>query len=108
MWFWVWSLLVLGTLAGAFFLGRDLWRKAVALMREVSHATALLGQAAQTVQTRLQEAAAARPSTAPTLFDDPDDLRARLDEVRAERAGRRAQRRIRDEAVWERWRGFNE
>ncbi len=36
MWFTIWSVLVVGTLVGAFFLGRDLWRKAKALLRQMS------------------------------------------------------------------------
>ena len=38
LWFTVWTVLVLGTLAGAFFLLRDLYRKGKALTVELGRA----------------------------------------------------------------------
>ncbi|WP_454729265.1 hypothetical protein [Cellulosimicrobium protaetiae] len=107
MWFWVWTLLVVGTLVGAFFLARRLWRSVKGLGRELSRAS----QVAADVSARADELSRAleeaQPSTAPTLFDDPVVLQERVDLLRAERAERRVLRRRRDEQVWSRWRRFN-
>jgi hypothetical protein len=107
MWFWVWTLLVVGTLVGAFLLGRRLWRSVRALGRELSRASQVaseLGARAEELSRRLE---AQQPSTAPTLFDDPAELRRRVDVLRADRADRRVERRRRDEQAWARWRRFN-
>lgn len=107
MWFWVWTLLVVGTLVGAFFLARRLWRSVKGLCRELSRASQVaseMGVRADELARRLE---AEQPSTAPTLDDDPVVLRERVDALRAERAERRVLRRQRDERVWARWRRFN-
>lgn len=107
MWFWVWTLLVVGTLVGAFFLARRLWRSVKGLGRELSRASQVaadLSARADELSRALEEA---QPSTAPTLFDDPVVLQERMDLLRAERAERRVLRRRRDEQVWSRWRRFN-
>jgi hypothetical protein len=107
MWFWVWTLLVVGTLVGAFFLARRLWRSVKGLGRELARASQVasdLGTRADEIARRLE---AEQPSTAPTLYDDPVVLRERVDALRAEKAGRRVLRRQRDEQVWARWRRFN-
>ncbi|OLT49512.1 hypothetical protein [Cellulosimicrobium sp. CUA-896] len=107
MWFWVWTLLVVGTLVGAFLLGRRLWRSVRELGRELSRASEVaseLGARAEELSRRLE---AAQPSTAPTLFDDPVELRHRVHALRADRHERRGERRRRDERVWARWRRFN-
>ena len=107
MWFWVWTLLVVGTLVGAFFLARRLWRSVKGLGRELSRASQVaadLSARADELSRALEEA---QPSTAPTLFDDPVVLQERVDLLRAERAERRVERRRRDEQVWSRWRRFN-
>ncbi|KLN34234.1 hypothetical protein ACFVSK_08575 [Cellulosimicrobium cellulans] len=107
MWFWVWTLLVVGTLVGAFFLARRLWRSVKGLGRELSRASQVaadLSARADELSRALEEA---QPSTAPTLFDDPVVLQERVDLLRAERAERRVLRRRRDEQVWSRWRRFN-
>lgn len=107
MWFWIWTLLVVGTLVGAFFLARRLWRSVKGLGRELSRASQVaadLSARADELSRALEEA---QPSTAPTLFDDPVVLQERVDLLRAERAERRVLRRRRDEQVWSRWRRFN-
>jgi hypothetical protein len=107
MWFWVWTLLVAGTLVGAFVLGRRLWRSVRELGRELSRAAQVaseLGARAEELSRRLE---AQQPSTAPTLFEDPVELRHRVQALRADREERRAVRRDRDERVWVRWRRFN-
>ena len=107
MWFTVWSVLVVGTLVGAFFLGRDLWRKAKALLRQVSEASVVMDRFAQRTDETTAALAASAPSTAPTLFDDPVLLHERVEELRAQRAERRAGRRTRNKVTWDRWRRFN-
>lgn len=107
MWFWVWTVLVVGALVGAFFLARRLWRSVRGLGRELSRASevaARMGARADELSRALQEA---QPSTAPTLFEDPVVLQERVDVLRARRVDRRADRRRRDELVWSRWRRFN-
>lgn len=103
-WWWlVWTLLVLGTLVGAFFLGRSLWRRAVALGREVARAseqTARLGELAD------EYAAAARernPVPPVALGREPAELRVRLAGVRAGRDRRRQERAARHREAWAGW-----
>jgi hypothetical protein len=107
MWFWVWTLLVVGTLVGAFFLARRLWRSVKGLGRELSRASRVAADMSARADELSRAVEEAQPSTAPTLFDDPVVLQERVDLLRAERAERRVQRRRRDEQVWSRWRRFN-
>lgn len=46
IWFALWAVLLLGAATAFFFLGRDLWRKAKALTRELDTATDRLSQIA--------------------------------------------------------------
>ncbi|MBO3085588.1 hypothetical protein [Cellulomonas fengjieae] len=103
LWFSVWTVLVLGTVGGAFLLGRRLWRSAVALGRELSRAADVTAELADKVD-RLQ--AAAGPRTGPTLFADRDVLRARWDAVREAAADRRVLRRERHVATRLRWTAY--
>lgn len=107
MWFTIWSVLVVGTLVGAFFLGRDLWRKARALFAQMSQSAVVMDRFAQRTDEVTAALAASAPSTAPTLFDDPALLHERVEELRAQRAERRALRRTRNTQTWDRWRRFN-
>ena len=104
LWFSVWTVLVLATLAGAFLLGRSLWRSAVALGRELSRAADVTAQLA--VRVDELQAAADRPETGPTLFADRAALRARLDALREAAAGRRAEREQRHVATRLRWQAY--
>lgn len=103
LWAAVWSVLVVGTSAGAFFLGRWLWRKAVALGRELSRA----GDAAARLGDRadeLEQAARTRhPVPPPALGADPADVRVRVEAARAAADVRRAAREERHRAAWARW-----
>lgn len=105
LWFTVWAVLVVGTLVGAYFLGRSLWRKATALFAE-------LGRAAD-VFARLGDASAhlgeedRTPPVHAQLFADREPLRARIEELRRER-GQRAERRAeRHLATFARWRAYS-
>lgn len=105
LWFAVWTVLVVGALVGAFFLGRDLWRKAGALLSELGRAADALGRLGDAT------AQAAGPDSVPPmraqLFDDRAALRSRVDELRAARHGRALRRAERHVATLARWRAFS-
>ncbi|SKC71103.1 hypothetical protein [Krasilnikoviella flava] len=103
MWGWIWAGLVVGTLVGAFFLGRHLWRAGVRALREASRAGEVLGSAADRMSAAVAEAEAHRADTSPTLLDDPVLLRERVAERRRLKAERVAVRRERQAATWRRW-----
>ncbi|MCK9793606.1 hypothetical protein M1843_07600 [Isoptericola sp. 4D.3] len=103
MWGWIWAGLVVGTLVGAFFLGRHLWRAARRALAEASRAGEVLGSAADRMSAAVAEAEAQRADTSPTLFDDPVVLRERVAELRRARAARAAVRRERQAVTWRRW-----
>jgi hypothetical protein len=104
LWFTVWTVLVLATLAGAFWLGRDLWRKGRALLAELERAGEVVGELADRA-----DALAAAAAQAPIRHDvltDPDVVRDRLTLLRAARAARRAERELRHAATFTRWRAY--
>lgn len=106
MWFWIWTVLVLATLVGAFFLGRTLWRKAVALGRELGRASEVAAELSERV-TELQEIAARQaPDTSPTVFSDLEPLRARRAALRDEADLRKAARQDRHRATVRGWRAY--
>ncbi|WP_426595834.1 hypothetical protein ACPPVS_09375 [Cellulomonas sp. McL0617] len=106
LWFSVWTVLVLATLAGAFFLGRRLWRSGTALARELGHAAEVAEQLAARVDELQAAAAALRPDTGPTLFADPAQMYDRYAELRVAAAGRRVARSDRREATRRSWRAY--
>ncbi len=91
VWAIVWTVLVLATLAGAFLLGRRLWRSAVALGREVARAGEVAERLSEEV-ARLEALAAERPSGGTSLGQDPTPLAQRVDELRVARRARAAAR----------------
>lgn len=105
LWFTVWTVLVLATLAGGAWLARDLWRKARALLDELHRAADLVGRLADQADA-LTAAAAAAPVTHDVLTD-PEVHREHLARLRTERAQRRAARALRHEATWSRWRAVS-
>ncbi len=106
LWFLVWTVLIVGSLVGAFLLGRDLWRKGVALMRELGRAAEVLSVLSERM-AELSDAAAALPAARPQLLDDPGQHRATVDRLREERAERAAARAGRREATYARWRAYS-
>ncbi|MCG7287766.1 hypothetical protein MHY85_17505 [Cellulomonas sp. ACRRI] len=110
VWVVVWSVLVLGTLVGAFVLGRDLWRRFRALVAELQEASAVLGQLAEHVSTiseQAQEAErAARAAREAVLLPDPDEARDRWAVLREQARERRERRRERDRRTREGWRAY--
>ncbi|WP_448060734.1 hypothetical protein [Cellulomonas hominis] len=104
LWFAVWSLLVVGTLVAAFFLARDLWRKARALLAELERASGVLAAVADRAAELAEQAeAVAGADAGPDLFHDRDELRARRDRLRRERNERRARREARHKETIAGW-----
>lgn len=93
LWFTVWTVLVLGTLGGAFLLGRRLWRSLVALGAELARASDVAARLADRTAVLEEQARAAQVEIRPALGADADGLRLRYEELRAARRDRRAQRR---------------
>lgn len=110
VWWVVWTVLVLGTLVGAFFLGRSLWRRGRALVAELERASDVLGELAQhatTIAEQAQEAErAARAAREAVLLPDADASRDRWARLRAEAAERREARRERDRETRRTWRAY--
>lgn len=103
MWWAIWSVLVVGTLVGAFFLARDLWRKAVALGRALGDASRAVGEASARIGDAVEQAAGDPVDIGPTLFDDVVTLRERVvvqRVARAERAGARRERQLTTARTW--------
>lgn len=104
LWFTVWTLLVLGTLVGAFFLGRDLYRKGRRLLAELGRASEVFGEIAARGEERAEQLVLTAP--APVDLTDPEPARARHALAAQATARRRAARQARHEAVYARWRSF--
>jgi hypothetical protein len=105
LWFTVWTVLVLAALAGAFLLGRSLWRKGKALLAELERAADVVGRLAERADELTAAAQAAAP-LAHDLLSDPEVHRRRLADLRERRQARRAQRAARHETTFTRWRAY--
>lgn len=105
LWFWVWTLLIIGTLVGAFFLGRHVFRSGKALLAEVGRAGEQLGALGQRVSEL--EASAPQHPVRPVDLADRTAARRGWDEVGEVRAERRRRRRLRYRRTYERWRSFS-
>ncbi len=104
LWFTVWTVLVLATLAGALWLGRDLWRTGKALVAELERAAGLveaLGERADALA-----AAAAADPVRHDVLGDPDVHRERIAALHARRDARRAERTLRHAATFTRWKAY--
>jgi hypothetical protein len=102
LWFTVWSLLVIGTLAGAFFLVREVYRSAKALLVELERLTEVLDRIAE----RSAELVATATTPAPVDLLDPAPARARLAEARLATLRRRARKADRHAEAYRRWQAF--
>lgn len=100
LWFTVWTLLIVGSLVGAFFLLRSVYRSGRALLAELERAADLLTRLAE----RSSELAGTSP--APVELMDPGPARARLDQARLARLRRRARRMQRHQVAYRRWQAF--
>ena len=106
MWFALWSVLVVGTLVGAFLLVRRLWRSLVSLGRELARAGEVTSELADRAAELADLGAQRRASTDPTLFADRDELRDAVRGLRRERAHRREERARRHAEVARGWRTY--
>jgi hypothetical protein len=106
LWFTVWALLVVGTLVGAWFLGRRVYRSGKALAHELERAAEVLAQVSQRAD-ELAAAAAERSVPAPVELVDPAPARARREVTAAVARRRRDARAARHERVYERWLSFS-
>lgn len=104
LWFTVWTALVVGTLVGAFWLGRDLWRKAMALLAELGRAADVLARLGGA--SRGDDVDRRAPAHA-QLFADREPLRAHLEQLRRERDERAGRRAERHRATYGRWRAYS-
>ena len=92
MWWLIWGVLVVGSLVGAFFLLRDLWRKATTFLRALSEAGEVFGAASARIAQAVEQAQADAPGTGPVIFEDPVVLRERVTDLRRAKAARAAAR----------------
>lgn len=106
LWFTVWTVLVVGTLVGAFFLGRYLYRSGRALLAELGRAADVVAAVAERAE-ELGEAAQARAALAPVSLTDPEPARARRAVAAIATERRRAARAARHEDAYRRWRAFS-
>ncbi len=103
MWWALWTVLVVGTLVGAFYLGRSLWRRGVAFGREAARAAEVAGRLADRAQELAGQARERNPVPPPALGRDLADVRADLAAVQADRDRRKDERAARHRRTWERW-----
>jgi hypothetical protein len=102
LWFTVWSLLVIGTLVGAFFLVREVYRSAKALLVELERLTDALDRIAE----RSEALVATATTPAPVDLLDPEPARARLAQARLATLRRRARKADRHTETYRRWQAF--
>lgn len=103
MWWLLWTVLAIGTLVGAFFLGRWLWRKAVELGREAARASEALARLSERADELAEESRARHPVPPPALARDPAELRADLTAAQERRDQRKDQRTQRHRLTWDEW-----
>ena len=101
LWAVVWTVLGVGTLVGAFFLGRDVLRRGMRLVRALEEAAGVL----ETLDARVTELEALTAEVEPYAADEPA-ARARLAELREVREERAEARRARRAATIESWRAL--
>lgn len=106
LWFTVWTVLVVGTLVGAFFLLRHLYRSGKALAVELGRASEAMAEVADRT-AELTAEAEARAVPAPVDLSDPEPARRRRDETLAVKARRREARALRHEETYRRWRALS-
>lgn len=102
LWFTVWSLLVIGTLVGAFFLVREVYRSAKAFLVELERLTDVLDRIAE----RSEALTATATTPAPVDLLDPEPARARLADARLATLRRRARKADRHAETYHRWQSF--
>lgn len=106
LWFTVWTVLVVGSLVGAFFLLRHLYRSGKTLAVELGRATDTMAAVADRT-AELTAAFEARSVPAPVELSDPEPARRRRAETLAVKARRREARAVRHEETYRRWRALS-
>lgn len=106
LWFTVWTVLVVGTLVGALFLLRRLYRSGRDLLRELDRAAQVLGEVAERSE-ELARLATERAPLAPVDLTDPGPARERRVAAAVATARRRAARAERHEQTRRRWRSLS-
>ncbi len=101
-WFLLWTVLILGTLAGAFLLGRSLYRSGRAFLAEAERAA----DAVASLEERAEQLGAVGTTPAPVVLDDLAPARERMAQARLRRLARRARRDERRARTYERWQSF--
>src|SRR5699024_3183697 len=104
LWFGVWTVLVLGTIAGAVLLGRHLWRSFRALMHEVGRSGEVLGQLEHTIAELDRQRG--EPTFLPDLTADAATREQWRQRRRENLAARAARVRARRSRTLERWRAI--
>ncbi|HLS03152.1 MAG TPA: hypothetical protein VK030_00155 [Actinomycetales bacterium] len=105
-WLLIWTLLVIGSLALGFFLFRNLWRKARALMDELARASEVLAELTERTSELtevLQKAEEARAAAKPE-FTDVVAVRREIETVRKARLKKKQRRHRNHDAKRRTWR----
>lgn len=106
MWFWIWFVLVLGTLVGAALLARSLWHRVTSTTRAAGDALGALDTFAERVETLGSVPLGPEPRGV-DVFADEAGRHELVELVKSRRALRRSRRRARFEAHadrYEQWR----
>lgn len=107
-WFWIWTLLIIASLALGVFLLLHLWKKIRALAAELGRANEVLGELSNRTEElteALEKLEEARQAATPEPLD-PIGARQQMERVRKKRRRKRA-RRGRDHAATRRgWRAL--
>lgn len=101
LWATVWIVLGVGTLVGAFFLGRDVLRRGARLMAALEEAAGAL----ELLDAKVTELEALQVEAEPYAPDEAA-ARARLEELRTVREERAAARQARRAATIASWRAL--
>lgn len=105
LWFSVWAVLILATIAGAIWLGLRLWRSVKALMAQLEEASGLADRLdRQVAELEAAAAAAEQPAPGPAALAD-EAQRARWRATRAVNIrSRQSRREVRRTRALQRWR----
>lgn len=99
LWLVLWTFLVVGTIVGAFFLLRSVFRSGKALVHELERAADVLGAVADRAEAL--QANATQP--APVELLDPEPARLRMAQRRLRHLARRRRRDERHARTQARW-----
>ncbi len=103
-WVIVWPVLVVAALVGAFFLGRDLWRRGRAVVRAAAAASDAAARLTEHADERAAAARRAHPVPPVALLRDRDELAAEFRDAQDARDRRADARRARNQETMQRWR----